>query len=257
VKRRDFIAGLGGAAAWPLAAPQQQGDRVRRIGVLMGYDENDPEGELQLSTLTRALADLGWADGRNVWMDIRYAGGTRRAQEAPQALADATSMTFGQCRDAYIAAHPPSWSNVKHSRQWTSTLATYVTPVFGMLPVASIDTGMVLRVPEPMWPTKTETASRLRGRIENILDWARVRGYRAGENPARWKGHLVHLLPAKTKVKKIKHHPALPYTDRKALARHPSSRLAALPHGPPSAGQGESTNGLGYAYTHRLVTHLH
>jgi integrase len=135
----------------------------------------------------------------------------RRAQRAANALADAKAMTFDQCRDAYIAAHRAGWRNDKHSKQWTATLTTYVTPVFGHLPVGAIDTGIVLKVLEPIWATKSETASRVRGRIEAVLDWAKVRGYRTGENPARWRGHLDKLLPAKSKVRKVEHHPALPY----------------------------------------------
>jgi integrase len=135
----------------------------------------------------------------------------RRAQRASNALADAKTMTFDQCRDAYLAAHRAGWRNVKHAKQWTATLTTYVTPVFGHLPVGAIDTGLVLKVLEPMWGTKSETASRVRGRIEVILDWAKVRGFRTGENPARWRGHLDKLLPAKSKVRKVEHHPALPY----------------------------------------------
>src|SRR5258708_2383520 len=135
----------------------------------------------------------------------------RQAQRASHALADAKAMTFDACRDAYIAAHRAGWRNTKHAKQWTATLATYVTPVFGHLPVAAIDTGLVLKVLEPIWATKSETASRVRGRIEVILDWAKVRGYRTGENPARWRGHLDKLLPARSKVRAVKHHAALPY----------------------------------------------
>jgi hypothetical protein len=101
----------------------------------------------------------------------------RRAQRASNALADAKAMTFDQCRDAYLAAHRAGWRNVKHAEQWTATLTTYATPVFGKLPVGATDTGLVLKVLEPIWATKSETASRVRGRIEAVLDWARVRGY--------------------------------------------------------------------------------
>jgi integrase len=135
----------------------------------------------------------------------------RRAQRASNAFADAKAMTFDQCREAYIAAHRAGWRNVKHAKQWTATLTAYATPVFGHLSVAVIDTGLVLKVLESIWPTKSETASRVRGRIEAILDWAKVRGYRIGENPARWRGHLDKLLPAKSKLRTVEHHPALPY----------------------------------------------
>jgi integrase len=122
-------------------------------------------------------------------------------------------MTFDECRDAYIAAHKAGWRNPKHQSQWLNTLATYVTPVFGNLPVQAVDVSLVMKVLEPIWSTKPETASRLRGRIERILDWAKARGFRQGENPARWRGHLDQLLPARSKVRKVRHHPALPYIE--------------------------------------------
>ena len=122
-------------------------------------------------------------------------------------------MTFDQCAEVYISAHEVAWKNEKHRQQWRNTLATYVSPVFGLNPVQEIDSDHILRVIEPIWTKKTETARRLRGRIEVILDWAKVRGYRTGENPARWRGHLSHLLPARTKVRLVKHHAALRYTE--------------------------------------------
>jgi integrase len=105
------------------------------------------------------------------------------------------------------------WKNAKHAAQWSATLETYAYPVMGSLPIAGIDTGLVLKVLEPIWTVKTETASRLRGRIEAVLDYAKVRGYCAGENPARWKGHLDNILPAKGDVAKVEHHASLPYTE--------------------------------------------
>jgi integrase len=135
----------------------------------------------------------------------------RKEERAAARVETAKAITFDDCARAYIAAHEAAWRNAKHRAQWTSTLATYVTPIFGKLPVHAVDTGFVMRVLEPIWSTKPETASRVRGRIESILDWARVRGYRTGENPARWRGHLDHLLPAKSKVRKVEHHAALPY----------------------------------------------
>ncbi len=135
-----------------------------------------------------------------------------RAREQAR-IAEAKQMTFEQCADAYITAHRPGWRNVKHGKQWESTLRTYAYPHFGSLPVADIDLAMVMNALRPIWTEKTETASRVRGRIEAILDWATVNGYRSGENPARWKGHLEHALPAPQKVAKVKHHAALPYAD--------------------------------------------
>ncbi len=137
----------------------------------------------------------------------------RRARRAEAATESAKVMTFEACAKAFIGAHEASWRNPKHRQQWTNTLATYVISVFGKLPVQAIDTGLVMQVLEPLWSKKPETASRVRGRIEAILDWAKVRGYREGENPARWRGHLNHLLPAKSKVRRVRHHPALPYAD--------------------------------------------
>ena len=130
---------------------------------------------------------------------------------AAEKLATARSMTFDQCAEAYIAAHEASWKNEKHRQQWRNTLATYVSPVFGSIPVQDVDTDHIVKVIEPIWSKKTETARRVRGRIEVVLDWAKVRGYRTGDNTARWRGHLSHLLPARTKVRPVKHHAALPY----------------------------------------------
>jgi integrase len=137
----------------------------------------------------------------------------RDAEKARLKLAQSQGLTFAQCATAYIESHKAGWRNAKHAAQWTATIDTYAGPVFGALPVADVDLTLVTRVLEPIWRTKTETASRLRGRIENILDWAKVQGYRTGENPARWKGNLDKLLPARSKVRKVVHHPALPYGD--------------------------------------------
>lgn len=123
------------------------------------------------------------------------------------------SLSFRECAEKYIAAHKASWKNDKHKAQWTATLETYAFPAFGDLPVAEVDTADVMRTLEPIWSTKTETASRLRGRIERVLDWAKAREYRHGENPACWRGHLDNLLPARSKVQRVKHHAALPYTE--------------------------------------------
>jgi len=137
----------------------------------------------------------------------------RRARRAKQATEAAKAMTFDACRDAYFAAHRAGWRNPKHAAQWLSTLATYATPVFGHLPVSTVDTALVMKVLTALWTSRNETAARVRGRIESVLDWARVRGYRTGENPARWRGHLDHLLPARSRVRKIGHHAALPHTE--------------------------------------------
>jgi len=121
--------------------------------------------------------------------------------------------SFKECAERYIASHQASWRNSKHRWQWSSTLSTYAYPVLGDFPVATVDTGLILKVLEPIWTTKAETASRLRGRIESVLDWAKARDYRQGDNPARWRGHLDHLLPAPRKVRAVNHHAALPYVE--------------------------------------------
>jgi integrase len=137
----------------------------------------------------------------------------REAERARARLEAAKVMTFRACAEAYVDGQRSAWKNEKHAAQWTATLATYAYPVFGDLPVQAIDTGLVLKALEPIWATKTETASRLRGRIESVLDWARVRQYREGENPARWKGHLAEILPERSKIQKVEHHAALPYAE--------------------------------------------
>lgn len=138
-----------------------------------------------------------------------------REREAAEALAAAQAakvagVTFKAAAESYIAANEASWRNDKHRSQWRNTLSAYVYPVIGDLPVAEIDTPHVLEILEPIWREKAETASRLRGRIEAVLDSAKARGYRQGENPARWRGHLAQILPKRAKLSRG-HHKALPY----------------------------------------------
>jgi integrase len=124
-------------------------------------------------------------------------------------------MTFKQCAEQYIEAHKGSWSSSRHAAKWQSTLAQYVYPVLGDVPIADITnskgTDLIMQIVNPIWTKKTETASKVRGRTESVIDWATARGYRKGANPARWRGHLEKLLPAKSKVSPIEHHTALPY----------------------------------------------
>ncbi len=137
----------------------------------------------------------------------------RHAQRLDARLQAATGITFRECAERMIAAHAAGWRNAKHRAQWRSTLATYCYPVFGELPAAGVDTGLVMQALEPIWTSKPETASRVRGRIEAVLDWAAARGHRTGENPARWRGHLDKLLPGRRKVRRVKHHAALPFAE--------------------------------------------
>jgi integrase len=148
---------------------------------------------------------------RKARLDGRDPIDERKASRLAARLAAATAMTFKACAERYIAAHKAGWRNPKHAAQWPATLGTYVYPVMGALPVQAVDVGLVLKAIEPIWTTKPETAGRVRGRIESVLDWAAARGYRQGENPARWRGHLENLLPKKSKVRRVQHHAALPY----------------------------------------------
>jgi integrase len=135
----------------------------------------------------------------------------RRGERQERLLAGARAMTFQACAEAYIDAHRDGWKNPKHAAQWPATLSTYVYPIFGRLPVDRIDTALVMKAVQPIWSEKTETASRVRGRIESVLDWAATSGYRQGDNPARWRGHLENLLPKPSKVAPVEHHAALDY----------------------------------------------
>ena len=164
--------------------------------------------------------EVSLADARELARDHRkkVRDGIDPLQEKRDALAAlrverARTNTFEECAKAYIDAHKAGWKSDKHAKQWGATLETYAYPLFGSLPVASVDTGLVLKALRQIWDTKTETASRLRGRIENVLDWAKVSGYRDGDNPARWRGHLDKMLAARSKVQKVEHHAALPYAD--------------------------------------------
>src|SRR5215472_14332003 len=158
---------------------------------------------------------------RRVRLDGQDPIEVRKTSRLAEKLATAKTMTFQQCAAAYIAAHRASWRNPKHAAQWPSTLDAYVYPVFGGLPVEAVDVGLVMKAIEPIWTEKPETASRVRGRIESVLDWAAARGHRQGENPARWRGHLENLLPRPSKAKAAarrengrgEHLAALPYAD--------------------------------------------
>lgn len=136
---------------------------------------------------------------------------TRRDALQAAKTAQAKVKTFKDCRDAFIKAHKAGWRNAKHGQQWVNTLDTHAAEI-QPVPVQEIDTALVLRALEPIWTDKTETATRIRQRIEAVLDWATARGYRKGENPARWRGHLENLLPEPTKVRKVVPRAAVPYT---------------------------------------------
>ena len=187
--------------------------RRRDMGLgRFGLKDNREDSLISLAT-ARSLA----AEARNLVKDgidpIEQRKAVKLAAIQATKVETAKTITFRECAEAYIRAHSPGWKNDKHRAQWPSTLKMYAYPVFGDLAPAEIDTGLVLKVLEPIWTTKTETASRLRGRIEVVLDWAKTREYRDGENPARWKGHLDKMLAPRSKVQKVKHHAALPYDE--------------------------------------------
>jgi integrase len=173
------------------------GGKRREMG-LGPYPEVSLAAARKLAAEARSLAKAGQDP-----IAARDAGRDR------QRLEDARAITFDQAAEQFIAANEASWHNDKHRGQWRNTLAAYASPVFGRMPVADIGVTEVMRVLEPLWRTKTETGSRVRSRIERVLGWAKVRGYRTGENPAQWRGHLDKLLPARRKVRKVKHHAAV------------------------------------------------
>jgi integrase len=194
-----LLVGPSGAKSW--AFRFREAGRLREMGL----------GPLH--TIGLAEARQRAQDCRKVRLDGRDPIEMRRAERMGARLEAAKAMTFRDCAERFVASHKAGWRNPKHAAQWPSTLGTYVYPVFGSLPVQAIDVGLVLRALEQIWTTKPETAGRVRGRIESVLDWATARGYRQGENPARWRGHLENLLPKKSKVRRVKHHAALPYAE--------------------------------------------
>jgi integrase len=145
----------------------------------------------------------------------------RKAEKDAKAAERAKAVTFKQAATRYIAANRAGWKNIKHADQWTSSLEAYAYPIIGDLPVQAVDTTLVMKILDPIWSTKTETASRVRGRIETVIDSCKVRGEFKGENPARWKGHLDKsgTLPKPSQLRQVEHHPALPYAELPAFMK--------------------------------------
>jgi integrase len=135
----------------------------------------------------------------------------RRKERSTLKAAAAKTITFKEAAEQFHRLHAHEWKNTKHAAQVINTLRQYAFPHLGDMNVAEITTSDILKVIEPIWISKTETASRVRGRIEQVLGWSQVRGYRTGDNPARWRGHLDQALPKRSKVAPVEHHPALPY----------------------------------------------
>jgi integrase len=180
------------------------------------YERNGRErhmGHGPVHTLSLADARERARDCRRLLLDGRDPIEVRKAERMRERVEAARGLTFQECANQHIEAHKAGWSNEKHRAQWSSTLATYAYPVIGKLSVEAIDTALVLKCIQPIWQVKPETAKRVRGRIASGLDWATARGFRHGDNPARWRGHIDKLLPAPGQVRAVKHHAALPYAE--------------------------------------------
>jgi len=163
-----------------------------------------------------SLAVVDLREARELALAARkelHAGINPLANRASARALAIKTISFDGAIAAFLDAHSAAWRNAKHVQQWRNTLATYASPILSRLPVRDIDTGLVMQVLTPIWQSKPETASRLRGRMEAVLGWAAVHGYRAGDNPARWKDHLQRLLPEKGKLRAVRHYAALPYVE--------------------------------------------
>lgn len=197
------VAGLalqvsnGGARSWILRV--MVGGKRREMG-LGGYPDVTLSNAREVARVARSKIQDG--------IDPIDDGKAKRSQLQS---ARAAAITFAEAAEVYMGSKEVEWKNAKHADQWRNTLKAYVYPVIGNIIVGEIEQAHILRILEPIWLTKTETATRVRGRVEKILDWTRVRGYRKGENPARWKGHLEHMLPAPRKVTPVENRPSLDY----------------------------------------------
>ena len=200
----------GASRAWVLRAKIG----ARRCDIGLG-----PFPEVTLTDARDAAIDLR----RQIRRGIDPLGERKQARLKSQAERQPL-ITFRSCVEAYVEMNRAGWKNKKHAAQWSATLKNYAFPTIGETGIADVDTPAVLAVIQPIWTTKTETASRLRGRIEAVLDWARVQGFRDGDNPARWRGHLDKTLPPRRRVQGVNHHAALPYTKVAALIRELQAR---------------------------------
>lgn len=175
------------------------GGRQREMGLGSFRDTSLAEAREQAGTLRRLVREgIDPIEHRQ-----REREAARRAKEG--------AVSFQQAAEQYLADNEDAWKNPKHRQQWRNTLATYVFPLIGDICIRDIETVHVLQVLRPIWREKTETASRVRGRIETVLDWAKAHDMREGENPARWRGHLANVLPSRASLQTVEHHPALAY----------------------------------------------
>jgi integrase len=185
--------------AWSFRFRDRRTGKLREMGLGSYLDVTLEEAREKAAALRALLRE-----GRDPFVE-------REARRWARVAGEARSMTFDEAATACIADKRAGWRNAKHADQWTNTLTTYASPVLGSVLVSEIDLPMIRKVLDPIWITKNETASRVRQRLEAVLAWATVSGYRTGDNPARWRGHLDHLLPKPSRVKTPEHHPALPY----------------------------------------------
>jgi len=204
--------------SWTFRYRDRASGKLRELGL-------GPLSDVSLEKAREKAAEL-----RGMLREGKDPKAEREAKRTALKAESAKEMTFDQAAAACISDMRAGWKNEKHAAQWTNTLATYASPLIGSLPVTAIDLPLVRKVLDPIWTTKNETASRVRQRIESVLAWATVSGYRSGENPARWRGHLDHLLPKPSKVQKEEHHPALPYAEigEFMASLHGQSGIAAL-----------------------------
>jgi len=207
VSGRERRMGLGSLHMVSLAEARDAAERARRLR----FQGVDPLEERR---------------GRQVGDGAESYSAAPSASEPAQLVPErpTTALTFAAAVEAYIDGNRAAWRNEKHAKQWTSTLKTYAFPYMGALALHEIEIKQVLAALQPIWIEKSETASRVRGRVEAVLDWATAQGHRSGENPARWKGHLEMILPAKSKVAPVTHHPALPFAEMRAFMK----RLAGV-----------------------------
>lgn len=228
---------LNGARSWILRATV--GSKRRDMG-LGGFPDVTLAGAYEKARQAREKID----SGNDPVLERKQAKSALLASQAAE-------VTFKKCATAYIDAHGDTWRNAKHRGQWTNSLETYAGPFIGNMLVADITHTHILQILEPIWKTKTETATRVRGRLESVLDWATVRGYRVGNNPARWKGHLDKLLPAPGKITKVIPREALPIDDMGAfmadLRKREALAARALEFGILTAARSGEVRGMTWA----------
>ena len=220
--RRALMLADGGNLWLQVTRDPEHSDRIRRSWVFR-YELDGVRHDLGLGPLyTLDLADAR-AKAKTLrqqlldGIDPLAAKQQAKRDRLAKLAAEKRALTFRECAAQCIAAHEDGWTNAKHRGQWTQSLRDYAYPVLGDLAVDDITTAHVVKALEPIWKTVPETASRVRGRIEKVLGWATVRGFRSGDNPARWRGHLQELFSAKAKTRAVEHFKAMPFAEVPAI----------------------------------------